>query len=125
MKELKVILSPNYSGEEFVEAVSGITFPKTAGIEVYSIKLEDQKLSGIQSALRKNILLPYDRFTREFINGQNLQEKPANEEKQEIAEEAEVSIEPVKEAVIEAKEEAEAKKEPAKKPRKRTKKDAE
>jgi hypothetical protein len=135
MKELKVILSPNFSGEEFVEVVSGITFQKTSGVEVFSIKLEDQKLTGIQSALRKNILLAYDRNTRDFVNGQNfakeevikeekkeeqvISAQPLQEEK-EAAKEVEVKVEEKEPAKKEA-----PKKETAKKAKKRTKKDTE
>ncbi|MFE4029174.1 hypothetical protein ACFX4N_23755 [Priestia sp. YIM B13551] len=99
MKELKVILSPHFSEEEFAEPVSGIVFRKGRTIEVYSISLEDNKLSGIQSALRKNILLPYDGATRQFVNGTNfakdeVKPEPVKEEVQEVA--AEVIEEPVK-----------------------------
>ncbi|MEK1829072.1 hypothetical protein AAAC51_07935 [Priestia megaterium] len=101
MKELKVMLSPGFSEEEFEDVVSGITFRKGRNIEVYSINIEEHKLSGIQSALRKNILLPYTRETREFVNGTNFakeQEVKQEEIKQEAPVE-EVKEEPVKKHV--------------------------
>lgn len=111
MKELKVMLSPGFSEEEFEDVVSGITFRKGRNIEVYSINIEEHKLSGIQSALRKNILLPYTRETREFVNGTNFAKE--QELKQEEVEKQEAPVEVVKE-------------EPVKKARKaRTKKDSE
>lgn len=83
MKEIKVILSPHYFENEFVDEVSGIVFRKKNGLATYSISLEDTQLSGIQSALRKNILLPYDKETLDFVNGTHFakDEKPVVEEK--------------------------------------------
>ncbi|MGE7726800.1 hypothetical protein [Bacillus cereus] len=109
MTELKVFVSPHFSEEEFEDTVSGLTFKKGRSINVHSIDIAENKLSGIQSALRKNILLPYDKQTLEFVNGKN------------IAKDEEV-VEPVEkeEVVIEA---AEVK--PAKKTRKSTKKETE
>ncbi|MGG1071140.1 hypothetical protein ABE178_15070 [Priestia megaterium] len=99
MKELKVILSPHFNKDEFKEEVSGIVFHKVNGVECYAINLEDTKLSGIQSALRKNILLPYDRQTLEFVNGNNIaqDEKPI----EEVQPEPEKPAEPVKEEPVE------------------------
>lgn len=99
MKELKVIVSPHYFEEEFEDKVSGITFKKGRSITVYSIDIEENKLSGIQSALRKNVLLPYDRETLEFVNGKNIakDEEPAKPEVIEpVVEAKEVVEEPVK-----------------------------
>lgn len=95
MKELKVILSPHFNKDEFKEEVSGIVFHKVDGVECYAINLEDTKLSGIQSALRKNILLPYDRQTLELVNGNNIakDETPVKE----VQPEPEKPAEPVKE----------------------------
>lgn len=79
MKELKVILSPHFSGEEYFDEVSGIAFEKGRGINTYTINLENSKLSGIQSALRKNILLPFDKATNEFVNGNKIVKEEAVE----------------------------------------------
>lgn len=100
MKTLRVILSPHFYEEEYDEAVSGITFKKGNGANVYSIELSEARLTGIQTALRKNILLPYDAETLEYVNGKNI----VQEEVVEVAEEV----------VIET-----AVEEPKKKPRKK------
>ncbi|MGH1263326.1 hypothetical protein ACQVWE_13575 [Bacillus cereus] len=114
MTELKVIVSPHYFEEEFEEKVSGLTFKKGRSIIVYSIDIAENKLAGIQSALRKNILLPYDKQTLEFVNGKNIakDEEPAKPEVVEPEEKEEVVLE-----VAEVK--------PAKKTRKSTKKETE
>lgn len=93
------MLSPHFSEDIFVEEVSGIEFRKTTGIEVHAISIAEEKLSGIQSALRKNILLPYDKETREFVNGNNFAkvEEPAPVKVE--AEDPEKVSEPVKEEV--------------------------
>lgn len=93
------MLSPHFNEEVFVEEVSGIEFHKTIGIEVHAISIDEGKLSGIQSALRKNILIPYDKETRDFVNGNNFAkvEKPAPE-KVEVEVKEEVT-EPVKEEI--------------------------
>lgn len=115
MKTLKVFLSPSFFYDEFYEEVTGTKFRKGRGIEVHNIDTDGLDLSGIQSALRKNILLPFDNETRDFVSQNNLQ-KPA-----EVAEPAEE----VKVEVIEV-EQVEAKVEEAKKPaRKKSKKDSE
>ncbi|MEX3713551.1 hypothetical protein ABFV99_14200 [Cytobacillus horneckiae] len=85
MKQLKVILSPHFNEEEFFEEVSGITFEKGRGITTYNISLEDNKLKGIQSALRKNILMPFDKVTNEFVNGKNIVEDEPTEPEAEPA----------------------------------------
>ncbi|MDA1616343.1 hypothetical protein PDK03_07000 [Bacillus cereus group sp. TH204-1LC] len=114
MTELKVFVSPHFSEEEFEDTVSGLTFKKGRSINVHSIDIAENKLSGIQSALRKNILLPYDKQTLEFVNGKNIA-KDEEEVKPEVVEPAEKE-----EVVVEA---AEVK--PAKKTRKSTKKETE
>jgi hypothetical protein len=117
MTELKVIVSPYYFEEELTDEVTGLTFRKGYGVEVYSISLEENKLSGIQGLLRKNFLLPYDRATLEFVNGKNIA-------KEEVKVEAPVKIEePVKEELEVELETKEVKKE-VKKPRKSTKKES-
>lgn len=91
MKELKVIFSPFYSEDEFVEEVSGIVFRKGRNTEVHTISLEEGKVSGIQSALRKNILIPYDKATLDFIKGNGLVEiveKEIASKAEEVAEES-------------------------------------
>lgn len=120
MKTLKVFLSPSFFYDEFYEEVTGMKFRKGRGIEVTSIDVDGLDLSGIQSALRKNILLPFDNETREFAASNNLQ-KPV---------EVVVEPEPEQEVVLEAKEEVKEEdpevKEELKKPaRKKSKKDSE
>ncbi|PFB64469.1 hypothetical protein COK00_12160 [Bacillus cereus] len=111
MKELKVMVSPHFSEEVFEDKVSGLVFEKGRSVIVHSIDIEENKLSGIQAALRKNILLPYDKQTLEFVNGKNFAKDEA-------------PVEPVVvEPVVEAKAEVEEK--PAKKTRKSTKKETE
>ncbi|MEC2373870.1 hypothetical protein P9X07_08910 [Bacillus thuringiensis] len=100
MKELKVFLSPFYFEEEFEEEVSGILFKKAgehsiSSISVHSIDIEENKLSGIQSALRKNILLPYDKQTLEFVNGNNIAEDEEPVKPEEPVMEA-AAVKPVK-----------------------------
>lgn len=53
MTELKVFVSPHFSEEEFEDTVSGLIFKKGRSINVHSIDIAENKLSGIQSALRK------------------------------------------------------------------------
>ncbi|MES9681831.1 hypothetical protein ABWK22_02700 [Gottfriedia acidiceleris] len=104
MTELKVIVSPHFSEEELKDEVSGIVFKKGRSIEIYSIDIEANKLSGIQSLLRKNILLPYDRATLEFVNGAKIaKDEPVKEEKP-------VEVVKVKEEVAEPKKPATRKK---------------
>lgn len=119
MKEIKVIVSPHFNEEEFEDKVSGITFKKGTGVTIYSIDIEENKLSGIQSALRKNVLLPYDRQTLEFVNGNNLaKDEVVAPAKEEVKEEVQEDV------VLEAKEDEVE--EPVKKTRKpRTKKETE
>ncbi|MCY9308716.1 hypothetical protein MOF23_06965 [Bacillus inaquosorum] len=123
MKELKVILSPHYFENEFVEEVSGIVFKKSNGVATYTINLEDGKLSGIQTALRKNILLPFDKATLDYVNGNDLSKKELPVK--ESAKQDEKTIEP--EEKVEAEVEAAAVQEvkPAKRPRKKNKKESE
>ena len=108
MKELKVFVSPHYSEDEIYDEVSGITFRKSTSIEVYSVRLEEKELSGIQTLLRKNFLFAFDKETMDFVNGKNIA-------KEEVK--APVVVEEVAEVI-----EEEVKEE--KKPRKRTKKEA-
>ena len=126
MKELKVILSPHFNKEVFKEEVSGIEFHKgngLGGIVTYTIDLQDNKLSGIQSALRKNILLPHDRETLEFVNNNNISEgetpsetePPVEEPQPEPEQEPEQEPQPEQEP-----EEVKVEAESVKKTRKRT-----
>ena len=112
MKVLKLFLS-QFHDEDFHDEVSGITFKQSSTLDVYAISLADNKVSGIQGAVRKNILIPYDLETRDFINSTNL----AKEEEKAV-------VEPVKEIQVELEApEVEVKaaepKEPVKKTRKR------
>jgi hypothetical protein len=100
MKELKVIVSPHYFEEEFQDKVSGIVFKKGRSISVHSIDIEENLLSGIQSALRKNVLLPYDRETLEFVNGNNIAEDETPVQP-EVIEPVEEVVEPVEEPLVE------------------------
>lgn len=72
MDKIKVILSPNFSENEYYEEVSGITFRGGLEGELHCISLGENKLTGIQSALRKNILIPYDKETLDFVNGNDI-----------------------------------------------------
>lgn len=93
MKELKVVLSPYFFEDTFTDEVSGIVFRKGNGAEIHTINLEDEKLTGIQSALRKNILLPFNKESLDFVkeNGfADLQKEVKEEVQQEVvAEEVE------------------------------------
>lgn len=118
MKEIKVFLSPNFSGEEFVDSVTGIVFRNHRNIEVRTILLDGINIEGIQKALRLNVLLPYDKATRDFVNGNKIVKEEVEVpvvEVQEPVVEIEVQ-EPVVEVVAEAVEEK-----PAKKPASRKK----
>lgn len=115
MTELKVFLSPHFSEEDFVEEVSGITFKGGRKIQIHSIQLEEEKLVGIASAVRKNILLPFDKNTRKYMEGFKAEApKPADKEVEEVKEVK--AEEPEAEVVLEAKE---AEKAPARKTRKK------
>lgn len=102
METIKVFLSPNYQYPWYVDAVTGMKFEQSNRLEVHSIHTEGLDLSGIQSALRKNILLPFDAETREYVNGTNFatpsvaKEEPAKEEPVVVAkaEKAEETKEP-------------------------------
>jgi hypothetical protein len=114
MEMIKVFLSPSFTYEFYDEPVSGMRFEKGRRIQVYSINTHGLDLTGIQNALRKNILLPFDVETREFASTVNFATlKPVQEEVQ-VKEEA---------VVEEVKEEVEIESE--KKSRKKNKKDAE
>lgn len=76
MDKIKVVLSPGFSEDEFFEKVSGITFyGGRKNIAIHDIDINKEKLTGIQEALRKNILLPYDKATLAFVNGNNIDTK--------------------------------------------------
>lgn len=73
MEKIKLILSPAFSEEEFYDEVSGITFHAgSINIAIHEINLKEEKLTGIQEALRKNILIPYDKVTLDFVQGKKL-----------------------------------------------------
>lgn len=56
MSRLKVIVSPFYGGEEWLDVHSGITFrPSRDKIEIYSIPT-DSNLTGVREAIRINVL---------------------------------------------------------------------
>lgn len=83
MKTIHVILSPHFSDDHFHEEVSGITFKAgRENVEIHHIDLKEHRLTGIQDALRRNILIPYDKETLEFVNGSNIsgpeETKPLN-----------------------------------------------
>lgn len=126
MKELKVFLSQFHDGD-FHDEVSGIVFKQSLTLDVYNIKLEDDKVAGIQAALRKNILVPYHVKTRDFVNNNDLTKqvkavKPVEQVEVElVVPETPAPVEEVKvEAAVEAVEEKVEAKEAPKKTRKRT-----
>lgn len=114
MTELKLFLS-QFHEEDFHDEVSGLTFAKSRKLEVHTLNVEGADLSGIQEAVRKNILLPFNLHTRNFLNSQNLA-KPVAAVKAKVEEVAKVEVAKVEEVAVEAVDEV---KEPAKKTRKR------
>lgn len=129
MTELRVFLSPHFSEEVFVEEVSGVVFKATRSLDIHTIKLEEDKLTGVASAVRKNILLPYDKATRDFLKtfkspAPKVEEPAKAEEPKEEAPKEEAPKEeaaPEEEVVLETKEEV---KEEAKAPARKTRKKA-
>lgn len=112
MKNIKVMVSPHFSEEEFVDSVSGIVFKKDprGGLRVYGISISEERLTGIHDALRRNILIPADNETRDYVNKGNLivnakasikeevKAEPAKEEQPVVEEapKARVASEPTK-----------------------------
>lgn len=98
-KQIELMVSPFFGGEEVKDEVTGMTFEKNERLPViYSIS-EDMDLSGIKKLVQKNIL-----FVVSGLELEDQKKKKAVKLEEVVREKKEEKPEPVKEEVKEVKE---------------------
>lgn len=100
MKRIKVMVSPFYGGDEWIDAGTGIVFKqnKTGDAAIYSIP-ENADMSGIRKAIQLNTL-----FLVEGTIADLKEEAKAPKEETKVVEEVK-EVEPAVETKVEEKEE--------------------